>query len=163
MRVKIHNWQRNRKDALLWALNRGTKSTPLTAQARALLIVQGYDLRGGGAETQHKGDKQGLVGLAKRHKPKFATQEMLVLLAQLAHHLVIWTRDALAAAAPCFAKYRIPRLMCAVLRIPGQVRFDAVGKVQITLSETHPLTQNVLCGFRSWLPRDALSVILGKI
>jgi hypothetical protein len=149
-------------DRMLCELNRAPKSKRLTPGERALLIVHGYDLRGGGAETQNKSDKQGL-GLAKRNKHKFAAQEMLVLLAQLAHNLVIWTRNALARSAPGLARYGIQRMVRDVLRIPGQVRFDAVGKVQITLSENHPLAQSVLCGFNNWLPRDDLSVILGKI
>lgn len=149
-------------DAWLCELNRTTRATVLSARARAVWIVHGYDLRGGGAETQNKSDKQGL-GLAKRNKHKFAAQEMLVLLGQLAHNLVIWTRNALAPAAPSLAPYGIQRMLRDVLRIPGQVRFDAVGKVQIILSENHPLTQSVLRGFRNWLPRDDLSLILGKI
>lgn len=149
-------------DPMLCELNREPKSKLLRAQERALRIVHGYDLRGGGAETQHKGDKQGL-GLAKRNKQKFAAQEMLVLLAQLAHNLVIWTRNALACTAPCLAKYGIQRMVRDVLRIPGHVRFDAVGKVHITLSEKHPLAQSVLHGFNNWLPHDELSVNLGKI
>lgn len=149
-------------DRLLTELNRLTPATPLSAHQRALLIVYGYDLRGGGAETQHKGDKQGL-GLAKRNKQKFVAQEMLVLLAQLAHNLTIWTRNALARSAPALAHYGIQRMVRDVFHIPGQVRFDAVGKVQITFSEDHPLARHVALGFQNWLPRDELSVILGKI
>jgi hypothetical protein len=134
----------------------------LNARARAFLIVYGYDLRGGGAETQNKSDKQGL-GLAKRNKQKFAAQEMLILLAQLAHNLIIWTRDALARANPGLASYGIQRMVRDVLHIPGLVQFDAVGNVRITLSEYHPLAQSVAAGFRRWLPRDDLSVNLGKI
>ncbi len=149
-------------DTMLRELNRVSKSKRLTGRERAFLIVYGYDLRGGGAETQNKSDKQGL-GLAKRNKHQFAAQEVLVLLAQLAHNLVIWVRNALAHTAPCLAKYGIQRMVRDVLRIPGRVRFDAVGKVQITLSDKHPLAQSVLGGFRNWSARDDLSVNLGKI
>ncbi|MBI5648910.1 MAG: transposase [Chloroflexi bacterium] len=147
---------------ILQQLNGQRVSKKLAERERAWLILHAYDLRGGGAETQNKSDKQGL-GLAKRNKHKFAAQEMLVLLAQLAHNLVIWTRNALARATPGLAKYGIHRMVRDVLRIPGQIRFDAVGKVQITLSENHPLAQKVLNGFRAWLPRDDLSLNLGKI
>lgn len=152
----------NVSDACLTALNRTAPRKRFTARTRAFLIVYGYDLRGGGAETQNKSDKQGL-GLAKRNKQKFASQEMLVLLAQLAHNLVIWTRDALARADSGLAPYGIQRMVRDVLHIPGLVQFDAVGKVRITLSEYHPLAQSVAAGFRRWLPRDDLSVNLGKI
>ena len=149
-------------DAGLSALHGVGACQRLTARARAFLIVYGYDLRGGGAETQHKSDKQGL-GLAKRNKQKFAAQEMLVLLAQLAHNFIIWTRDALARADSRLAPYGIQRMVRDVLHIPGLVQFDAVGKVRITLSEYHPLAHSVARGFRRWLPRDDLSVNLGKI
>ncbi len=149
-------------DAMLQQLNRQGRTHRLTARQRAFLIAYGYDLRGGGAETQNRNDKQGL-GLAKRNKHKFAAQEMLVLLAQLAHNLVIWTRNGLAGTAPSLAKYGIQRMVRDVLHIPGYVRIDAVGKVQITLNENHPLAQRVACGFSGWLTRDDLSVNLGKI
>ena len=149
-------------DPLLCELNRLPKAKRLRKRARAFLIAYAYDLRGGGAETQNKSDKQGL-GLAKRNKHKFVAQEMLVLLAQLAHNWVIWTRDALVPTAPALAKYGIQRMVRDVFRIPGSIRFDAVGKVHITLSENHPLAPRVLGGFSNWLPRDDLSLNLGKI
>src|SRR5206468_10281870 len=56
----------NIPDALVCELNQAAKSKRLTARERAFMIVHGYDLRGGGIETQNKSDKQGL-GLAKRN------------------------------------------------------------------------------------------------
>ena len=53
-----------------------------------LAALHAYDRRGGGVETQNRGDKQGL-GLSRRNKHRFAAQEMLVLLAQLAHNLIV--------------------------------------------------------------------------
>ena len=133
-----------------------------TDQARALQIVYAYDLRGGGAETQNRNDKQGL-GLAKRNKRKFAAQEMLILLAQLAHNLVIWARNALAQETPSLRKYGIQRMVRDVFQIPGTIQLDAVGKVQITLRENHPLAPKVMGGFRKWLRRDDWSLNLGEI
>lgn len=149
-------------DRMLCALTGVTSAKRLSTRERALRIVYAYDLRGGGAETQNKSDKQGL-GLAKRNKRQFAAQEMLVLLAQLAHNWVIWTRTALARGAPELAHYGIQRMVRDVFRIPGFVRFNAVGKVQITLCDHHPLAPRVLSGFQKWFSRDELSVNLGKI
>ena len=149
-------------DAVLCDLNGRTPSPALTQRDRAFLIVYGYDLRGGGAETQNKGDKQGL-GLAKRNKHKFVAQEILVLLGQLGHNWVIWTRNALAQTRPSFAQYGIYRMVRDVFRIPGYVSVDADGQVQIILSDAHPLAQDVLDGLRNWLPSDELSLNLGKI
>lgn len=149
-------------DQELRRVNGLPRSKMIRARRRALLILYAYDLRGGGAETQNKGDKQGL-GLAKRNKHQFAAQEVLVLLAQLAHNWVIWSRNALAPYAPALAQYGIQRMVRDVYRIPGSIRFDAVGKVHITFSEDHPLARGVLIGLRHWLPRDELSANLGKI
>ncbi len=149
-------------DRELRRLNGLRRSKKIRAPERAFLILYAYDLRGGGAETQNKGDKQGL-GLAKRNKHRFASQEMLVLLAQLAHNWVIWSRNALAPHAPALARYGIQRMVRDVFRIPGTIRFDAVGKVRVTLSEAHPLAPSVLAGLKHWLPRDELSANLGKL
>lgn len=169
--------KRNAKDKTKWSyavivssvskdvlreITHSTETPSSTDQERALQIVYAYDLRGGGAETQNRNDKQGL-GLAKRNKRKFAAQEMLVLLAQLAHNLVIWTRNALAQETPSLRKYGIQRMVRDVLQVPGTIQFDAVGKVQITLRANHPLAPKVLGGFRKWLPRDDLSLNLGEI
>jgi len=102
-----------------------------------------YDQRGGGAETQNKGDKQGLQ-LAHRNKHSFVAQEILVLLAQLAHNLLIWTRNDLARRDAYFAHYGIQRLVRDVLHIPGAVQIDAQGRViRIALQGGHPLARRV--------------------
>lgn len=122
-----------------------------------------YDLRGGGLETQNKSDKQGL-GLSHRNKHCFAAQEMLVLLVQLAHNLVIWTRNDLAQVDQQFEKYGIQRTVRDALQIPGFVQFNVQGRIQqITLNENHPLASSIQLAFRASLPMDELSVNLGKI
>ena len=115
-----------------------------------------YDQRGGGAETQNKGDKQGLR-LAHRNKRSFAAQEMLVLLAQLAHNLLIWTRNELACTEADFAQYGILRMVRDVLQIPGCVQLDATGQVvSITLQANHPLAAKVQAALVDLPPRDEM-------
>ena len=105
-----------------------------------LAALHAYDRRGGGVETQNKGDKQGL-GLSHRNKHRFAAQEMLVLLGQLAHDLVIWTRNDLARVDPRFQKYGIERTVRDVLQIDGRIAINAEDQIQsIVLNEKHPLT-----------------------
>ncbi|HSL69115.1 MAG TPA: transposase, partial [Longimicrobiales bacterium] len=145
----------NASDALLAELLHRPVASAANPRERALQIVHAYDQRGGGAETQIKADKQGL-GLAQRNKRAFAAQEMLVLLAQLAHNLTIWTRNALATVAPRLAPYGIQRMVRDVYRIPGQLRFDALGHLHIVLSAQHPLSDSVVRGFAQWLPCDDL-------
>lgn len=121
-----------------------------------------YDLRGGGLETQNKSDKQGL-GLSRRNKHRFAAQEMLILLAQLAHNLLIWTRNDLAAANPRFRKYGIQRTVRDVLQIPGSVQITAQGTIgKVRLNSRHPLAAAFQQSFSSHFARDDLSLILGE-
>jgi len=124
-----------------------------------LAIVNAYDKRGGGVETQFKGDKQGL-GITKRNKSKFAAQEMLLLLAQLAHNLTIWIRNFLAVQVERLAKFGILRMVRDVFHIPGHVEFDAQGRVlSIVLNRKHPLAQT----FAEALAEDDLLLILREI
>jgi hypothetical protein len=67
-----------------------------------LAYIYCYDQRAGGVEIQIKGDKQGL-GLTKRNKRKFTAQQVVVLLASIAHNVVIWARQWLAEVSTRFA------------------------------------------------------------
>jgi hypothetical protein len=129
----------NLMDAMLFRLlGEGVPST-LDLQSVAIAATHAYDRRGGGVETQNKGDKQGL-GLSRRNKHSFAAQEMLVLLAQLAHNLVIWTRNDLARADERLQKLGIQRTVRDALQIPGWVQMNGQGQVDhVMLNEHHPL------------------------
>ncbi len=108
-----------------------------------LAALHAYDLRDGGLETQNKGDKQGL-GLNKRNKRSFCAQEILVLLAQLAHDCLIWTRNDLGQVAPAFEHYGILRMVRDVLQIDGTIHWDAAGNIcNIELNAQHPLAATV--------------------
>ena len=105
--------------------------------------MHAYDLRDGGLETQNKGDKQGL-GLNKRNKRRFCAQEILVLLAQLAHDCLSWTREDLRKVAPVFEHYGMLRMVRDVLQIDGAVHWDAAGDISaIDLNARHPLANTV--------------------
>jgi hypothetical protein len=115
---------------------------PVHPQPSDLLLaaLHAYDLRDGGLETQNRGDKQGL-GLSHRNKRSFAAQEMLVLLAQLAHNLVIWSRNRLAAVAPRFRKFGVQRIVRDVFQISGHVTISPQGGVlSVVLNQHHPHT-----------------------
>lgn len=104
-------------------------SDPVVLMLRALHF---YDLRGGGIETQFKSDKQGL-GLSHRNTQRFAPQEMLVLLGQLAHNFIIWARDHLARLDARFDKFGIKRMVRDVFHIDGAVTLTASGtRTQVT-------------------------------
>lgn len=106
-------------DAMLFRLCEQPLPAQLQPQDVLFAALHAYDRRGGGLETQNRGDKQGL-GLAQRNKQRFAAQEMLVLLAQLAHNLVIWTRNDLAHVDPRLEKYGIQRTVRDALQIPAR-------------------------------------------
>jgi hypothetical protein len=147
-------------DAMLFELC----GQPLPATPRphevVLAALHAYDRRGGGVETQNKGDKQGL-GLTRRNKQRFAAQEMLVLLAQLAHNFVIWTRNDLAQVDRRLHKYGIQRTVRDALHIAGRVQLAPSGQVhQIILNAKHPLASAVQAAFAT---ADDLSLILGQI
>ncbi|MFC1960365.1 hypothetical protein ACFLYO_06615 [Chloroflexota bacterium] len=130
---------------------------------RLVAIVHAYDLRGGGIETQNRNDKQGL-GLTKRNKASFAAQEVLVLLAQLAHNLVMWTRNHLAQTTPTFQRFGILRLVRDVLHIPGRITLTDQGHVlQITLNQHHPFALPFVQTFSTLLTLNDLSLNWSQI
>ncbi len=150
-------------DAMLFQLCDQVMPTAPSAADILFAAMHAYDRRGGGVETQNKGDKQGL-GLSRRNKHSFAAQEILVLLAQLAHDLVIWTRNDLAQVDQRFKKYGIQRTVRDALQIAGRIQINATGQVErITLNENHPLAATVQMAFVTSLATDDLSVNLGKI
>jgi hypothetical protein len=149
-------------DPMLFELLGQAVATPPTDEQVLMAALHFYDLRGGGLETQNKSDKQGL-GLSRRNKHRFAAQEMLVLLAQLAHNLIIWTRNELATTHPRFRQYGILRTVRDVFHIPGSIQMTAQQSIgQITLNSRHPLAAAFQLSFSAPLARDDLSLILGE-
>lgn len=61
-------------------------------RAVAAAYAKLYDLRAGAVEIEFKEDKQGF-GITKRSKKQFAAQQMVMLLGQLAHNVVVWARQ----------------------------------------------------------------------
>jgi hypothetical protein len=149
-------------DSLLFRLcGRVMPANPESADI-LLAALHAYDRRGGGIETQNKGDKHGL-GLARRNKHCFAAQEMLVLLAQLAHNLVIWTRNDLAQADQRLQNYGVCRTVRDALQIAGRIQVNAHGQVQqITLNEHHPLASAFQAASAQWFANNDLSLNLGQ-
>ena len=87
-------------DTLLFELCQRPMPNALSDSHILLAALHAYDLRDGGLETQNKGDKQGL-GLNKRNKRRFCAQEILVLLAQLAHDCLRVCESILVGQARC--------------------------------------------------------------
>jgi len=140
----------NLTDAMLFDLLE--QPLPLMYETKdiAFAALHAYDRRGGGLETQNKGDKQGL-GLSRRNKHSFAAQAMMVLLAQLAHDVVIWTRNDLAQADERLQKFGIQRTVRDALQIPGRVQVNVQGQVeQVMLNPNHPLAAAFQTASSNW-------------
>jgi len=130
--------------------------------AVVLAYVYFYDARGGGVETSNKEDKQGL-GLGKRNKKRFAAQEMLVLLAALAHNVIVWARAWLSALCPPLSRLGIVRMVRDVFTTSGWLRMDASGHVQqIALNEHDSLAPRLVAALRAGLAQHHIAINLGQ-
>lgn len=110
-------------------------------------IAKLYDGRGG-MEVDIKGDKRGL-GIEKRRKKSFHAQEALVLLAQLAHNLLVWFRRWFLAKTTA-AGLGVERLVREVLAMPARVETGRwSGKVRLKLPTLHPWARAVAEGIRA--------------
>ena len=121
-----------------------------------------HDLRSGGIETQNRAAKQGL-GLTHRNKRRFIAQEILVLLAQLAHNVVIWARDSVARCAKQFASFGVQRTVRDLFAVPGHLGFDRRWRLRyIALNWRHPYAKPPCNGFRLWIDGGELLFLLDK-
>jgi hypothetical protein len=115
-----------------------------------LEVVDHYDDRAG-IEADLKGDKGGL-GLAVIRKQRLAAQMLVVLLMQLAHNVLIWSRQWLAVRAPRLRECGIVRLIQEVWAIPGRIKLSAKAVQRVRLCRDHPRARDVCCGFHPFLP-----------
>lgn len=128
-----------------------------------LAYVAFYDARSGGIETQIKGDKQGL-GLTKRNKKKMAAQQIVVLLAMLAHNVIIWARQWLADRVPALQHYGVLRMVRDVFTMRGRIRFDAnPARCDILLDHADHLVTPISIGLRRLLKNTSVSINLGEV
>jgi hypothetical protein len=122
------------------------------AMDHRLRYMYAYDGRGGGIETANKDDKQGL-GIGKRSKKRFAAQQVVGQLGRLAHNLIVWARQWLAADAPMVRTLGVKRLVRDVLAVNGLVERDASGRIcRIVLNQAHCFAHRL---------RDALQALVG--
>lgn len=150
-------------DATLFWLGRHPVRSHPTPEQVLFAALAAYDLRSGGAETMIKSSKQGL-GLSKRNKRRFAAQEMLVLLAQLAYNLISWTHVLFADAPNKLRTFGVLRMVRDAFHIPGRLVLDAQGRVlEIVLCAKHPLAHSFALGLAQLLARDNLFLNLGEI
>lgn len=125
-------------DPLLFTLLNQAPPPALEGASVLRAIASVYDQRDGALETENRSDKQGL-GIARRNKRSFAAQEMLILLAQLAHNFTLWSRQKLACSDPRFSKFGIQRMVRDVFQISGHMTLSPENRVlTVTLNPRHP-------------------------
>ncbi len=112
-------------------------------------VVSRYDGRAG-VEADLKSDKRGLA-LAVIRKRRLAAQRLVVLLTQLAHNVLLWSRGWLAAQAPRLQECGIVRLVQEVWAVPGRVKLVGKRIGRVRLRQEHPRARDVCCGFRPLL------------
>jgi hypothetical protein len=90
------------------------------------------------------GDKQGLA-IAKRRKRSLVGQETLILLAGLAHTLVVWLQTVLSAGRHAIsAKIKVAglkRWVRDLFGMSGQLIFKAGLIVKVRLPKRHEITR----------------------
>jgi hypothetical protein len=123
-----------------------------------LAAVDRYDGRAA-MEADLKSDKHGL-GLGVLRKRKLAAQQMLGLLGQLAHNVLIWARGWLADGAPRLATFGIVRLVREVWAVPGRIKLVGDQVQRVRLCALHPRAPDVCRGLRCLIPPSQTYVAL---
>ena len=100
-----------------------------------------YDARAR-SETEIKADAGGWR-LPRRRKKHVPAQEALVLLTDLAHNILAWTRR-FWAAQPALGDVGLYGILHERRTIPGTLLFHARHLVTLRLQATHPLAKPVL-------------------
>jgi hypothetical protein len=146
-----------RVDGLSWA-----KADRMAASESELLSqVHFYDQRAVIETASIKGDKQGL-GLVKRRKFNLMGQEMLVLLAQLAHNLVVWAKVWLAELEPELATFGVQRWVRDLFAIAGLVVFEANRIIKVRLNQRNRLVRRFYKPLAKYFAGLSIEVVLGS-
>jgi hypothetical protein len=113
--------------------------TTLTDQEPAAL-ADAYDGRAM-IEATFCQDKQAL-GLVTRRQRQWEAQQMVLLMARLAHHLLLWGKQWLSRVSVTRRRlrgYGLVRLLRDVWAVPGVIRWRRGWMVSVRFSPLHPL------------------------
>jgi hypothetical protein len=94
-------------------------------------------------------DKQAL-GLVTRRQRRWEAQQMVLLLARLAHHLLLWGKQWLSrvpATRRRLQGYGLVRLLRDVWAVPGVIRWRRGWMVSVRFSPLHPLARPLQASF----------------
>lgn len=138
-------------------------------------LVLEYDQRSGTPENAFCQDYQAL-SLRKYRKSGFIAQQVLLLLAQLSHNLMIWMKtwfiEAVAAAdgpenshpktTEMLQNRGLKRLRRDILAIPGKVCFEGKKVVGIRINPLYPFIQHVSTATKALFQQYEMLVLLDK-
>jgi hypothetical protein len=94
-------------------------------------------------------DKQAL-GLVTRRQRQWEAQQMVLRLARLAHHLLLWGKQWLSrvpATRRRLQGYGLVQLLCEVWAVPGVIRWRRGWMVSVRFSSLHPLATPLQASF----------------
>ena len=152
-------------------------STDTTASVEALVLE--YDRRSGAPENSFCQDYQAL-SLRKYRKASFIAQQVLILLAELAHNLMIWmktwlieavetpeaasekTENAHRKASEMLQSRGLKRLRRDFLAIPGKVCFQGKKVVGIRINPLYPMITHVSTACKALFQQYEMLVLLDK-
>jgi hypothetical protein len=136
----------------------------LVTDAGAVMLAYArlYDERGGAVEIDIKESKQGL-GITKRRKKSFAGQQMVALLGQLAHNVVVWAKRWLAAEVPKLRRYGVQRMVRDVLAVSGFLELGKGERVnRVVLNSGSAIGRACAKALRLLLEAEHVRVTLGE-
>lgn len=150
--MPLRYYRRTLTAVLKWKTEQGTYGHSLLITSLRELsltaLAAAYDDRAA-IEAEIKADKGGLQ-IHRRRKKRVAAQEALVLLTDLVHNLLAWTREWLFRDSP-FAQAGVYRIVKELLPIPGKVVIKDGQIVKLRLKASHPLAKPMLaCLTRSF-------------
>jgi hypothetical protein len=147
----------NAPTALLQKLSASIE-LPLSGDPPLLQLAYAYDLRSGALESCNRTDKQAF-GLHHPYTHAFHAQQILLLLAQLAHNLLTWI--ALRLRSHLSKPMGLQRLLRDALTISGQLYFDPYGQlVGLVLNSLHPLARPLVLAFsKEWTSLNHLLLL----
>jgi Transposase DDE domain group 1 len=159
----LHYYRRTQTAVVKWKTEQGAyKHSLLTTslmEYSLAVLAETYDDRAA-IEAELKADKGGLQ-LHRRRKQRLAAQEALVLLTDLAHNLLAWTREWIFRDSP-FADAGIYRMVKELLPIPGRVVVEEGQIVKLRLKASHPLAKPMLVCLARLFDRFGTPGILRK-
>lgn len=111
-------------------------------------VIAHYDDRGQ-CETEIEADKGGLK-MCQRRKLRMNAQEALILLTDVAHNLVAWSKAWMFPEGP-LSQFGTTRLIEDVFPINGRLIFAGEELIEVQMNEDHPYAEATRAGLQRLL------------